>query len=127
MPKAKGLKILVVDDDKDLCDIIAESLEDEGFQVSKAFSGNQAVAFLAKNTVDLVLTDIKMPDGTGIDLLKNVVAGSPSAPVIVLMTGFADIAESELKAMGAKAVLRKPVALETFCRDLQSYVTKKAS
>ena len=118
MGRFTGKRILVVDDDVALCEIMAEELGDEGFDVSKAYSGNQALMFLANNKTDIVLTDIKMPDGTGIDLVKAIAKMNPELPQVFMMTGFADISDNELINMGAKAVYKKPVPIDKLLDQL---------
>ena len=118
-------KILVVDDNVDLCDVIAAEFTDEGFQVSRAYSGNQAITILSKDSIDLVLSDIKMPDGSGIELLKYVSGISERVPKVIMMTGYADVPASELLALGASAVLEKPVVIEKLCRELNDLLIKK--
>jgi DNA-binding NtrC family response regulator len=110
----------VVDDNVDLCDIIAAELTDEGFEVSRAYSGNQAITILSKELIEVVLSDIKMPEGSGIDLLKYVSGMSERIPKMIMMTGYADVLTSELLALGACAVLHKPVVVEKLCKDLDN-------
>lgn len=105
--------ILIVDDEVDLCDLLADFFEDAGFKVQKAYSGNQAISILEKSIFDVVLTDIKMPNGTGIDLLKHIKGINGQNITVIMTTGFADISESEVVSMGAKCILRKPLELET--------------
>ena len=119
MSKFAGKSVLVVDDDVDLCDIIAEELGDAGFTVEKAYSGNQAMKALEKRPFDLVLTDIKMPEGSGIDLLKFIRGRSSSTPVVLMMTGFVDFSESDLISMGAKVIFRKPVLVEKMLTQIE--------
>ncbi|MEI6398505.1 MAG: response regulator [Pseudomonadota bacterium] len=120
MKSFAGKTVLVVDDDVDLCDIIADELADAGFTVEKAFSGNQAIKALEKKAFDLVLTDIKMPEGSGIDLLKFIRQKSTSTPVVLMMTGFVDFSESDLISMGAKVIFRKPVLVEKMLAQLET-------
>ncbi len=109
MAKDSGRKVLVVEDDIDLCDIVAAELASEGYDVAQEFSGNRALAWLGQHAADIVVTDIKMPDGTGIDLLKSLTAMGSRAPLVILMTGYSGEGEAELIAQGARAVVRKPV------------------
>ncbi len=63
--------ILVVDDEPDICSLVKEILEDEGFEVNLANNGEEANAQREKTTPDLILLDIWMPDIDGISLLKQ--------------------------------------------------------
>jgi DNA-binding response OmpR family regulator len=108
MSQFRGKKVMVVDDDADLCGIIAEELAELGFDVVTANSGNKGLALLKQTKVDLVISDVKMPDGTGIDLLRNIRTGESTPPVVIMMTGFSDFKEAEMITLGAACVWRKP-------------------
>ncbi len=64
-------KILIVDDDADLSFVISDMLENHGYQVSTALSGEEAFDLLTKNTYHLILLDINLPDDTGFELCKE--------------------------------------------------------
>lgn len=104
--------VLVVDDEKSICDIVKVYLQTNGYTVYLALSGEEAVEIIKENTIDLVLTDIKMPGMTGVDLLKWVKEYNNSLPVI-MTTGFPtlDTAIEALK-LGAYDYLTKPFHLE---------------
>jgi len=104
--------ILVVDDEPDICSLIKEILEDEGFQVTIAENGSQARLALAKSRPVLVLLDIWMPDIDGISLLKEWNAmDSFSAPVI-MMSGHGTVETAvEATRLGAYDFLEKPLSM----------------
>ena len=107
-------KILVVDDDGSNRVTIERILNREGYEVSHADSGRTAIEFLREERVDLVITDLKMPGMTGIDLLKAVGQMDPDIEVIV-MTAFGTV-ETAVEAMkeGAYDFVSKPLKrLET--------------
>jgi len=99
--------ILVVDDEKMFCEIISERLRGAGYTVLTAENGQEAVEILAKNKVDVVLSDVKMPVMNGMDLLKHV-QELIDKPEMVMMTGYSDYSEKEMVDAGAVAVLEKP-------------------
>ena len=76
------VSILVVDDNKELCDGIKEYLENEGYVVTCANSGKDAIALLPDNRYDIALIDIKLPDIQGTDLVKKLTKISPSTDFI---------------------------------------------
>lgn len=104
--------ILVVDDEPDICNIVKEILEDEGFKVSVAENG--ATARILKDTVkpDMILLDIWMPDIDGISLLKEwSESGSIETPVI-MMSGHGTVETAvEATRLGAYDFLEKPLSL----------------
>ena len=72
MNKRLGLKILIVDDEPDILELIAEEFNHHGHVVSIASSGNEAIEFLKKGKFDFVVSDFKMPNGSGLDILNFV-------------------------------------------------------
>jgi DNA-binding NtrC family response regulator len=112
--KTRG-RVLVVEDEDYVRDSLAEILRSRGFDVSVASGPTAAVASLEKSPVDVVLTDLNMPDGGGLGLLQRVRASWAELPVVVL-TGFGTVASAVgcLKAGAADYVLKPtdPDALE---------------
>jgi DNA-binding NtrC family response regulator len=108
MRNYKDSTILVVDDDDDLRDVIYSIFSMEGFNTLSANSGNQAWSIINQNKVDLVVSDIRMPDGDGLYLLNKIRAKDPTNPIVIFVTGYADISEKEILARGAIKILRKP-------------------
>ena len=101
--------ILVVDDEPDMLNLLKRSLEpDLNCRVDTATSSNIALKILEKNTFDLVLADIKMPEGDGLELLERIKKNSPNLTV-VMMTAYGHI-EMAVEAMkrGAYDFITKP-------------------
>lgn len=111
-PKLKGVRILVVDDEPLVLDTIKEHLELEGVVVNTAISGNEALKMLADKTYNLILSDIRMPNGSGTELLKNVLSSSHQAPPLILMSSFGDITDKKARALGARGMFLKPDSME---------------
>lgn len=101
-------KILIVDDDPNLLRVTSYQLTEAGYDVTTASNGEKAEAILNGDTVDLLLTDVKMPDMDGMELLKRAQSINPDMPVI-LITAFAEI-ESAVEAIkdGAVDYIPKP-------------------
>lgn len=108
----QGKHILVVDDEVDLREIVASELDFMGAVVEQAGNITAADAILKQKNIDLIISDIRMPGGTGVDLLKTVKARNILNPPIILITGFADITPEEAYAFGAEALLNKPFQLD---------------
>ena len=100
--------ILLIDDDDVLRRILAHHLEEAGYRVASQSRGGPALEVLTTTDIDLVVTDIQMPEMNGYELLKRVQVISPETPVIV-MTAFGSI-DSAVQAMklGAEDYLTKP-------------------
>lgn len=106
-------KILIVDDEAIVRNFLAETLRRKNFDVTTAESGQKAIAALKDTTFDMVITDMKMPDLTGIDVLRKVKELSPGT-IVVVITGFGSI-ENAVEAMryGAFNYLIKPFSPDT--------------
>lgn len=115
------MKILVVDDESTIADILVESFEDEGVDAKALYSGNQAIKFLQSNSVDLILSDIKMPDGTGIDLLESVTI-STKKPALMFMTGYSEFSSDELLSKGALKVFTKPIDFDNVIEEILGFL-----
>ena len=100
--------ILIVDDEKNYPPILAAVLEEEGYEAWTANSGEEALAILDESEVDLVLTDMKMPQMDGIALLEHIKAREADLPVI-MMTAYGTV-EKAVEAMqkGAYSYILKP-------------------
>ncbi|MCD6079926.1 MAG: response regulator [Candidatus Omnitrophica bacterium] len=119
------LKILVVDDDPGLLETLTDALELEGYGVTTARAGEEALQILDEEEVDLVITDIKMPGLSGMELLKVIKEKNQSLPVIV-MTGFASL-ETAIEAIkqGAYDYITKPFEIEKLLHTVSKAVTQK--
>jgi two-component system response regulator HydG len=102
-------KILIIDDDTAFCVMLKTFLQKKGFEVENAFNGEQAKDQLKKHSFDIVLTDIRLPDSDGLQILKHIKESALDARVI-LMTGYTDI-KTAVNAMklGAFDYVGKPI------------------
>jgi DNA-binding NtrC family response regulator len=105
-------RILVVDDDENLRWVLKTQLEEFGYTVSEAPDGEQALAIIAKEPPALVLTDLKMPGLSGLELLTKIRSDYPEVPAVII-TAFGTI-QSAVQAMrvGAYDYLTKPIDYE---------------
>ena len=123
VPAAEETSVLLVDDDEAACRLLAEVLERDGYRVAAALSVDEALAKLEREgPFDAVLTDLRMPERNGLDLLKIVREREPDALVLVL-TAFGDAtAAGEAIRAGAYDFVSKPYDIaalrETLSRAL---------
>lgn len=104
--------ILVVDDEPDIRQLVSEILEDEGYRVTVAEDGEAARTAFARQTPDLVLLDIWMPDVDGILLLKEWSAGAGLPCPVVVMSGHGSVETAvEATRLGAFDFVQKPISL----------------
>jgi DNA-binding NtrC family response regulator len=84
-------KILVIDDEEDLCFLVKMNLENTGeFEVSTAFSGEEGIKKAKEENVDLVITDFNMPDMNGEEVINALKAIKPSLPVLLFSIYYDD-------------------------------------
>lgn len=121
MTMTKPKSILVIDDDDSLRQVVEYNLGEEGYAVLTAADGTRGLQLFQANNVDLVLTDVRMPEMDGLELLTRLKAMQPDLPVIVL-TAFGTInAAVEAIKLGAFDYLTKP-----FPRDQLKSAVRKA-
>jgi two-component system response regulator AtoC len=103
--------ILIIDDEETLCYFLKESLEEKGYRAVTAHTVREGLGVLMRQQIDLVLLDLKLPDGDGLSVLYEIRKSDTELPVIVL-TGHAAV-ESAVQAMklGAYDYLEKPINL----------------
>ena len=118
-------KILVVDDEKSMRDFLSIVLKKEGYAVAAAADGEEAIKLLGKEIYDLVITDVKMPKFSGLDVLKAVKEASPET-VVLMITAFAST-ETAVEAMkeGAYDYLSKPFQIEEAKLVIKNALEKK--
>ena len=118
----KPHKILIVEDDKDLAEALATTLELEGYQVVTAGNGTEALVYLNKQSFHLVVSDVQMPVMDGFQLLSNIQQKFDHIPVL-LMTAYGTIPKA-VAAMRAGAVdyLIKPFAAEVLVEKVAGLV-----
>lgn len=108
----KGKIVLVVDDESDLREILRDEFVYEGAEVMEAANGREALELAKKHKFDIILSDIRMPGGDGVTLTRELRELHPAIPVLVLITGFADLRSDEAFSLGADGYMPKPFRLE---------------
>jgi DNA-binding NtrC family response regulator len=106
------MSILIVDDQHDLADSLADVLRLEGHEVETAYSGEDALQISGQRELNLVLLDVRLPGINGVDTLVGIRGHHPDVPAY-MMTGYS-VAPLLQKALdyGAKGVLHKPLDLD---------------
>lgn len=109
--------LLIVDDEQSIADILCETFEDEDIKSHALYCGNDAFKYVQENDISLILSDVQMPNGTGIELLENL-NKLENPPKIMFMTGYSEYSKEELLAKGALDVFSKPVDLEQLIQKI---------
>jgi len=105
-------KILVVDDEHDICDFVSNFLTERGYQVFTALTGEDALAIVKKERPELALVDIKMNGMDGIALLKHIKSHDKNICVIMVTALEDQDSINEATRLGAFDYITKPLELE---------------
>jgi DNA-binding NtrC family response regulator len=118
--------ILVVDDDADMREWVKEDLEHEGFMVETAAGGRAGVERVKAGGIDLVVSDVKMPDLDGLDLLREVREVDPS-PFVIIVTGFGSI-DTAIRAvkLGAYDYITKPFKIDQLLLSIDKALAERS-
>ena len=111
-PDLSGKTVLIVADEDGIREIIMLELEMHGCRVLQASGGAHAFEMVQHERIDVVLTDVRMPAGGGLEFLERVGKLKSGRPAVFLMTGYSDIKATEAKARGAVAMFQKPFPLK---------------
>lgn len=113
MTDLSGFKILIVDDEEDLREILSEDFSLQGATVFTAKNGREAFDVAVRELPHVILSDVRMPGGDGVELLKRIreVYGS-TPPHVFLLTGFSDLKPEQAAQLGGQGLLSKPFSLK---------------
>ncbi len=119
-------RILIVDDEQNVCDFLEDFLQFKGYSALKASSGDEALQSLKSKETDLILLDILMPGMSGLEVLENVRKLYPELPVIIL-TGVKDkrIVDDTFN-MGAADFIPKPIDLDILEQSISNNLQKRS-
>ena len=120
--------VLCCDDESELCELVSEEIEQWGYNVVRAHSGKEAVKIVQEHHVDAIVTDVRMPDGDGFFVTKQVRALFPKFPCIIFVTGYLEVSVEEAYDCGVDAVVDKPLDFqllkEALAKNLESMANK---
>jgi len=111
-----GKKILIIDDQPDILEVLTEVLEILGHDVVAITSGNNLDKKFKANNFDLVITDYQMPDMTGIDIAKKINSNYVGIKVYIISGYHQLISEEKMKEYGISGLLNKPFDIEEIKR-----------
>jgi DNA-binding NtrC family response regulator len=113
-----NLTILIVDDETDLLNLIEEEFVHNGFTVVKSTSGFEAVEILKTLKIDVIISDYRMPNGNGFELLQYVSTMS-SPPKFFFLTGQLDADLDECMRLGTIQIFSKPFDLSKLSEEIR--------
>jgi DNA-binding NtrC family response regulator len=120
--KAGRIKLLLVDDEKGFADIIAKRMSKRDIDVTKAYSGVEALQTIRKANFDVAVLDLKMEDMDGIEILKIFKKMDPDLAVIMLTGHGSEAAAKDGIKFGAFDYLTKPCDLEELIKKIREAV-----
>lgn len=106
------IKILIVDDEEKLRKSLERNLSLDGHIVLTAANGNEAFEIVKNHSFDLVISDVQMPNGNGEQLLNSIRNNFPRVPVVLMVTGYAEMTRDEAIAAGAIDLIPKPIDID---------------
>ena len=118
-------KILIVDDERSMRDFLRKMLEKQDYEVKAVGSGADAIAELERDGIDLMITDIKMPDISGIELMERCKKISPDTVVIVITAYASHDTAVEAMKLGAEDYITKPFDVDEFSIIIRRSLTRK--
>jgi DNA-binding response OmpR family regulator len=122
----RGTRILVVEDDPDLLDVVTEGLQYFGAYVVKAENGKRGFELATTEAFDIILSDFRMPRYNGLTLLKNLREVKMVDPLFFFFTGGSEISEADAKELGATGLFYKPIEIESLALTLSNLWSKAA-
>jgi CheY-like chemotaxis protein len=116
-------KILIVDDNADLVHIMSAHLEGHGYSVVSASDVAEAIKAVQKEMPDLIILDVAMPGGDGLDVLRQLNASNPKNMIpVIVVTGMETRAKAEAFATGAVDFYLKPVNMDTLLECIREHI-----
>lgn len=122
---AADIKILIVDDEEALRKAIAFDFKRKGFQVFEAGSGNKAMLLIEAEPIDIVISDVRMPDGDGISLLQRIKERDANLPIVLFITGYADLTVEDAYEYGVDAIFSKPFERKALMQMVTDKLTER--
>ena len=107
----QGKTILIADDEELIRELIILRLKDYGAKCIEVSNGKMAYKKISEEKIDLLLSDVKMPGGSGLELLEELSKSSLKSFPIIMMSGFSDLTLEKAKELGAETLVQKPFSV----------------
>lgn len=115
--------VLIADDDKEIVDLIADSLEDEGFATVKAYSGQDVLELTKDRSYALLLLDIMMPNGSGIEICRAI-RDRVTAPIVFITAKSRDLDKVVGFEIGADDYITKPFSIDELVARVKAHIRR---
>ena len=123
MRKSEGHRILVVDDEPAVIGFLTHVLSSAGYEVLAAQDGNGALLVLKHQSVDLLVTDLVMPELDGLELIRRLRQRGQTLPIIAISGAFEGQFLASARVFGARATLLKPFSIAQLLEAVQEVLT----
>jgi two-component system response regulator MprA len=108
------MKILLIEDDEDVADLLATAFAADGHETAITHTGEDGLAYLARNRPDAIVLDVRLPALNGVGVLRQIRSVDRTLPVLI-MTGLATPGElAEIQRLGVTEIVEKPELLKRF-------------
>ena len=121
----KKIRVLHVDDDPDIRLMISASLQDLGYFVATAGSSAEALKLVREVKFDLFILDVRLPDGSGVDLCREIHALQPRMPVLYYSAYASDEEQEAALSVCGDAYLKKPVSMRKLEQTIASLLERE--
>jgi len=112
-------KVLIVDDELEICDLLQNEFEEYGFEVETCEDSTQALARVKSQDVpDIVISDVKMPEVDGMDFLKFIKEKNLGIDMFYFFTGFSQLSKTDASKLGADGLFYKPFELDELIKSV---------
>lgn len=115
------MNILVIDDEVSIADLLRDIFKSINQECTSCYSGNEAIEYLKNQEYDLIISDVKMPDGDGPSVIKFINENNINCR-FYFMTGQSEYSEEELLSFGALKVYRKPLDLDRLTQEMVAQI-----
>ncbi len=115
-------RILVIEDDAEMRRLLREFIQEAGYEAHSVENGSAAFVRTARERFDLILTDVRMPGLSGLEILPGLIKLQPQVPVIVITAFGSEEIHQRAIERGAQAYMEKPIYLEELKRLIDEMV-----
>ncbi len=118
MTVKKDLTVLIIDDEPDILELMEEEFKYCGYSTMTAICGNDAIKVLDKESIDIIVSDYKMPNGNGMVVLSHV-NKMTKPPIFFFVSGQADVSVEDALRAGARKFFSKPFDLDELIKEIE--------
>jgi len=120
-------KILVVDNNQDMCQIISDILKEGGHTVNISYNGEDALRKIKKNHYDLIVLDYRLGGISGLVVLEKALQMMPSPKIIMISAFGSDSSKTKARELGAADFIDKPFDIKILTQSVQDILSKKTA